>query len=186
MKYLLSAALGAVLLAGCATHQGQLVQQVQFKVDGGKTISLPIVRGGALPAENEDYKIEVAGYIASLKPGDASQSEIRQSFSFFAKKSPVLESVRIEQVDPVDGRLQLVLQDDAPVLKSQSWIGKTGPAAATREASPWLYSADNSTFLFKFTIKAKDSPAVVLYQPSFFNKATKDAYMRALRVPASK
>lgn len=184
MRYLLSAVLGTALLSGCAMHHGQVVQQVQLKVDGGKTASFPIVRGGALPAENEDYKIEVAGYIASLKPGDAGQSEIRQSFSFFAKKSPVLESVRIEQVDTTDGRLQLLLQDDAPVLKSQSWIGKTKPVAATREASPWLYSSANSTFLFKFTIKAKDSPAIVMYQPSFFNKATKDAYMRALRVPA--
>lgn len=185
MRYLLPAVLSAALLSACAMHQGQVVQQVQFKIDGGKAISLPMVRGGALPAENEDYKIEVAGYLASLKPGDASQSEIRQSFSFLAKKNPVLESVRIEQVDPVDGRLQLVLQDDAPVLKSQSWIGKSKPVAASRDASPWLYSGGNSTFLFKFTIKAKDSPAIVMYQPSFFNKTTKDAYMRVLRGPAS-
>lgn len=181
MKYLLPVVLGAALLSGCAMYKGQVVQQVQFKLDGGKTASFPMVRGGALPAENEDYKIEEAGYFAELTPGSIEKSVTRQTFTLFVKKGAILEYVRIEQVDTTDGHLQLVLQDDAPVLKDQRWFGRSKPIALNIDVSPWLYNTGNSTFLFKFTIKAKDSPAIVMYQPLFFSKAAKDFYMSVLR-----
>ncbi|MES2027179.1 MAG: hypothetical protein V4448_16640 [Pseudomonadota bacterium] len=187
MKYLVSAALTAAILAGCAvapTYRGQVVQQVPFKIDDGTSLSLPMVRGGALPAENDEYKIDGAGYMGSLKAGSASQSEIQQTFSIVVKKNAELEYVRIEQVD-TDGGLQLVVQDNQPVLKNKNWVGKTKPVPATRDASPWLYSSGNSTFLFKFTIKAKGSAAIVMYQPSLFNRETKAVYLRVIQGPAS-
>lgn len=172
------------LLSACmTTYRGQVVREVAFKADGGKTITLPVARGGAVPSENEDYKIEVAGYMGTLQKGNPADSTFTLNFSFRSKKNKELEYVRVEYVDP-SGKLTPVVQDDAPTLKNGDWIGKSAALAATKELSPWLYDGSDSTFLFKFTIKARNENPVEMYQPSLFDKGTKALYLQVMGVRA--
>lgn len=213
MKYVLTAVLGTTLLSACVTqqgprrpppqsqspveegrelnaflmnnakHRGQKVRQVQFRVDGGKTLLFSMLydHEGSLPfpAENKDYIIPIEAYSADT--GQVAQSRLFPKFVVHVKKYPAveLEYVRIEQVDTADGSLQLLFEDEVPILTNQGiWRALPIPLVVTEDASPWLYSSGDSILLFKFTIKAQGSPAVVMYQPSFFSQETKKRYLR--------
>jgi len=168
MKYRLAVLLASFLLSACATgptYLGHAVSESPFKVDGGKTVNLPVTRAGALPAENENYKIEGAGFFSSLEKGSPSESKLTWAFSFVSKKSDELDSVVVEQVTD-SGGLELVVKDNFPALKNKNWVGRSTPVSMTKDLSPWLYSSSDSTFVFKFTIKAKDGSSIVMYQPS--------------------
>jgi hypothetical protein len=182
MKYRITTLLTSLLFSACAagpTYLGHAVSETSYKVDGGKTIKLPITRAGALPVENENYKIEGAGVIASMTKGDPSNSKITWTFSFVSKKSAELDSVVVEQVTD-SGGLELAVKDNTPSLKNKNWVGRSATASMTKESSPWLYSSSNSTFVFKFTIKAKDGSAVVMYQPSIISSRAKAMYLTVI------
>lgn len=165
-----------LILSGCiATHQGFVKSNVDFNIDGDKVITLPMTRAGAIPTENEFYKIEMAGIAVGLKKGDPEDSDLTWSFSLVAKSLHQLDSVTIELVDS-SGKLTPMLQDKSPKLKNGSWFGKSNSYSMSRTVSPWLYSNQNSTFLFKFTIIEIGKDPVVMYQPSLISKGTKSIY----------
>lgn len=167
------------VLAGCAMHNGFVTTEVPFKVDGGKTITLPMTRAGAVPSENDRYKINGAGILAALKKGSPEKSEIVWSFSFETKSGKQIESVAIEQVGST-GELDLMVQDKSPVLKNGLWIGKSKPYSMSNAESPWLYSDNDSTFLFKFTITERGGAHIVMYQPSLITKGSKTVYFKII------
>ncbi|MDR2000407.1 MAG: hypothetical protein LBP94_02600 [Zoogloeaceae bacterium] len=180
MKYRIAALFASFLLSACGpTYRGYTVSEASFKVDGGKTVSFPVTRAGPLPAENEDYKIESAGILASLKKGDASESKLTWAFSFVSKKSTELDSVIIEQITD-SGGLELVVRDDSPALKDKNWFGRSVPVSMTKDLLPWLYSRSDSTFIFKFTINAKDGSSIVMYQPSTISNSAKAVYLQVI------
>jgi hypothetical protein len=182
MKSRLFALVASLLLTACAagpTYQGYAVSEAQFKVDGGKTVSLPVTAAGALPAENELFKIEGAGFNASLQKGSPSESNLTWVFSFASKKSTELESVVVEQVTE-SGGLKLAVKDIAPALKNKNWVGWSTPEKMTKENSPWLYSNYDSTFVFKFTIRGKDGSSIVMYQPSIISSRAKSMYVMTI------
>lgn len=182
MKYRITALFASFLLSACATgptYLGHSVSETTFKIDGGKTVSLPVTGAGALPAENENYKIEGAGFNASLKKGSPSESKLIWTFSFVSKKSDELDSVVVEQVTD-SGGLELIVKDNSPTLKNNYWVGWSAPASMTKELLPWLYSRPDSTFIFKFTIRTKDGSSVVMYQPSIIPGKAKAMYLLAI------
>ncbi len=182
MKYRITTFLVSVLLSACVTaptYLGKVVTQAPFKVDGGKTVNLPITNAGALPAENDYYKIEGAGFNASMKKGEPKESKLTWAFSFISKKSGEIESVVVEQVT-ASGELELVVKDNSPTLKNTNWIGQSTPISMTKDLVPWLYSGSNSTFVFKFTIKAKDGSSIVMYQPSIISGRSKAMFLQAM------
>lgn len=182
MKYRIAALLASFLLSACTTgptYLGHAVREAPFKVDGGKTVSLPVTSAGALPAENEDYKIEGAGFNASLKKGNPSDSKLTWAFSFVSKKSAELDSIVVEQVTD-SGGLELLVKDNSPALKYKNWVGWSAPTSMTKDLTPWLYSGSDSIFVFKFTIKAKDGSSVVMYQPSIISSRAKGMYLLAI------
>lgn len=155
---------------------GQVISDVSFEVEKDRTISLPMTRSGAMPSETQDYKIIGADYSAALKKGDPAESGFTMNFLFRSKTSKELEFVVIDQVF-AGGKLVRVLEDKSPVLNKGTWMGKSASVSAEKSASPWLYEKGNSTFLFKFTIKAKHEEGVEIYQPSLFSKETKAIYL---------
>ncbi len=182
MKYRIATLLTPFLLSACATgtsYLGHAVSQTPFKVDGGKTVHLPVTRAGALPAENENYKIEGAGFNASLKKGNPSESKLAWGFSFVSKKSDELDYVVVERVTD-SGELELVVQDNSPALKNKYWVGRSVPTSMDKDLLPWLYSSSDSTFVFKFTIKDKDGSSDVMYQPSVISGGTKAVYLQVI------
>lgn len=182
MKCRISVLLVSILLQACAsgpTYLGYPVSSLPFKADEGKTVHLPMTRAGAVPAENEEYKIEGAGFYAALKKGDAKESQLTWAFSILSKKQADLDYVVVEQVTS-SGELQEVVKDSSPVLKNGSWIGRATPIAMTKDLVPWFYLDEDSIFLFKFTIKTKDQNPIVMYQPSLAYKASKALSLRVL------
>lgn len=182
MKYRIAVLLASSLLSACAngpTYLGYPISEASFKVDGGKTVSLPVTRAGALPAENSDYKIEGAGFSAALEKGKPNESKLTWGFSFVSKKAAELDSVVVEQVTAA-GELELVVKDNAPILKRNNWVGRSAPVSMAKDVSPWLYSGDDSTFVFKFTIRAKDGNSIEMYQPSIIASRLKSVYLQVL------
>lgn len=55
----------------------------------------------------------------------------------------------------------------------------------TIDAQPWIYNSNDSTFIFKLTIKANNSDAVVMYQPSLISRQAKKLYLDGIngRIP---
>jgi hypothetical protein len=149
---------------------------VPFKVDGGRTVMLPMTSAGALPGENDLYKIEVAGVNAQLVSGQPEQSKLTWVFSALMKKSAAIESVVVERVGE-NGDLTTLVDDRAVSLKTQSWVGHTAPQQMTKEATPWIYRNGNSNFLFKFTVHVAGEPPSVVYQPSLINEQVKTIYL---------
>lgn len=177
MKQTILIFIQTLILSGCiATHQGFVKSNVDFNIDGDKVITLPMTRAGAIPTENEFYKIVGAGILAGLEKGDPESSDLTWSFSFVAKSLQQLNSVTIEQVSS-SGKLTPMLEDKSPKLKNGSWYGKSKSYSMSRAVSPWLYSNMDSTFLFKFTIIEKGKGPVVMYQPSLISKGTKSIYL---------
>lgn len=182
MKYRIATLCMLLLLTACATgptYLGHAVSEVSFKVDGGRTVNLPVTRAGALPVENEDYKIQSAGFSASPKKGSPAESGLIWAFSFISKNPDELDSVVVERVTD-SGGLELIVKDSSPVLRNRNWVGRAAPASMTRESSPWLYSGSDSTFVFKFTIKARNRNPVVMYQPSMISSRAKAMYLMLL------
>lgn len=171
------------LVVACTngTHYlGYPVTETSFKVDGGQIIKIPMTRAGALPVGNDQYKIETAGVNASISKSSAEDSQLTWVFSFLSKSQQELEYVQIERITE-ESRLELVVRDDAPTLKGSSWFGRSAASNMTKTAQPWIYSANDSTFIFKFTIKAKSHDALVMYQPSTISKQVKSVYLNAMR-----
>jgi len=188
MKSRIGTLLASALLSACAagpTYLGQAVSQVPFIVDGGRTVSLPVTRAGALPAENDEYKIESAGFFGSLKKGNPREAELVWTFSFQSKKPIGLDSVIVEKVT-TSGGLELAVKDDSPTLSNKNWVGRSIPTSITRESTPWLYSGSDSTFLYKFTIRRRDGSEVVMYQPSIYAGGYKANVLRTIKALMAK
>lgn len=176
---LLSASLVLSACASGPTFQGRTITEIPFKVDGWKTVMLPMTSAGAIPAENEYYKIETAGNNVAIKPGNPEASKLTWVFSFLVKQPRAIKSVVVEQVTP-SGELSIVTKDDAVLVKNGSWVGRSKPLVMTQESIPWLYSGSNSTFVFKFTINADGQDPTVMYQPSLITRQSKEMYFQVM------
>jgi len=140
---------------------------------------MPISKAGALPAENEDYKVETAGLDASLKSGDPHGSHYNWVFSFAPKRDAALEYVQVEKVHP-DGVLERVLDDDHPVFQDGSWYGRSVEQCVECEAAAWMYTPGDSMFLFRITVKPRDGGPAVMFQPALITAESKAHYARVL------
>ncbi len=172
----------SLILSACVSiQQGHLVRYLDFMVDDGSVISLPIAAGGPLPAEKEGYKVMGAGTMTEIKKGNPEQSELKWHFSFVTQLAPKIERVMVEMVSP-SGELTSVVNDQAPVLiNSGTWVGQSKPSAMSQKALPWLYMSGDSTFLFKFTIFEAGKAPVVLYQPSITTQGVKKIYINLIK-----
>lgn len=161
------------------TYLGQDVFDKQFTVDGGKTITLRLGNNGALPVENDDFKIDGAGFYVIPGNENAQDTKIVWSFSFVAKKVDSIVSVTVEQVTD-SGELVPVVDDEKADLHSRIWRHQSRPVALNRKSAPWLYTNSSSTFIYKFTIKLSDNSIATMYQPSVIPAQTKEAILYTL------
>lgn len=161
------------------TYLGQDVFDKQFTVDGGKTITLRVGNNGALPVENDDFKITGAGFYVTPGKENAKDIKIVWSFSFAAKKVDSIISATVDQVTD-SGELISVVDNEKAELHSRIWRYQSSPVALNREAAPWLYTNSVSTFIYKFKIKLNDNSIVTMYQPSVIPTKTKEAILYML------
>lgn len=166
---------GLFVLASCAstsTYMGYPVKQVPFNLAGGTTVNLPITPAGPIPAETPHYKVEVAGIFKGPSKSNPGKTDMWWGFSVTNKNRASLESVLVERVYP-DADVIPMISDNQPVVKNGVWSAGTQPLEINSENLPWLFSATPTTFVYRFTIKAKDIPAEILYQPSSYSGQVK-------------
>jgi hypothetical protein len=163
------------LLTGCAgtgTYGNQKIVERPFPIAGGQIVKLRATSAGFIPAQDDQFKIEVAGFLIGPKKDQPQSQAITWIFGFTSKTSEAIEDVTVEEVSPSDPAV-LILHDGTPKLKADDWSGSSEAADVSREAQPWLYSDKTSVFVFRFTIKAKGAAPRTLYQATSFSGAAK-------------
>lgn len=166
------------LLAGCSsapTYMGHRVHDISIPIAGGKTISASMTNAGPLPAENEDFKIEVAGFVVGPSKENPDQAVLTWKFGLTSKTGQSPEMIKVEEVSP-SKEDRLLLEDTTPRLQGNIWAGSTFPSPAGKTQTPWLYEKKGSIYVFRFTIKSTEKPAVILYQPAWYSEAAKDKF----------
>jgi len=162
------------------TYMGHQVVDMQFPIAGGKTVSLPVTDAGPIPAEDRAFKIEAAGL--SIQPSlfGSKQALLAWQFGLTSKTSEALERVVVEEVFP--GNVAKVLVDDqSPSLSGKMWSGSTAGVEPNPTSTPWLFTEESSTFVFRFTITPADSKRpVILYQPAWFSRPVKEKFLQTI------
>lgn len=158
------------VLGGCATSP--TVQT--FTIAGGQTIELPIARGGALPTENSDVKIEVTGFML-----DGQAKEITYAFGFTEKKRETPRSVKVEDV--TGSTAELLVEDKSPRLDAKGyWKGSARPRKKGDAGLSWLNEAGDTTKVFRFTIVTSDGRQLVMHQASVWSGTSKPMLRQVL------
>src|SRR5688572_23781460 len=94
----------AVLLATAAPvsareFMGMEVVDMPFAVAGGEVLMLPATDGGPIPAEDDRFRVEVAGFnLTRTGTGPA----LAWGFTITAKQPVELESVEVVELAPSD------------------------------------------------------------------------------------
>jgi hypothetical protein len=153
----------AVMLGGCAMSSNMRT----FTIAGGQTIELPVARGGALPTENADVKIEVTGFML-----DGQAKEITYAFGFTEKKRETPRSIKVEDV--TGSSAELLVEDKSPRLDAKGyWKGSATPRKKGDPGLSWLNEAGDTTKVFRFTIATADGRELVMHQASVWGGASK-------------
>jgi hypothetical protein len=201
MRYFLSLLI-AVFLPSIVVAEAPLAQQkseVAFKVDGDKIIRLPMTEYGSLPFKDENFEIAPPGLLWSKDVVAPEISNFNLDFLIYFKKPTQVEFVTVEQVCP-NGELYLMLEDKLPALKQYNtykrntktkdkspdlnlsllWEGRSLPKGKLQ----WLFETEESTFIFKITIKTLNNEPTRIYLASVFSLNTKDTYINDMSVKA--
>lgn len=149
-----------------------MVSNRSFVISGGEVVSLPVAKGGALPSENEDIKIEVAGFLM-----DGAKKELTYTFGFSLKSEASITSVRIEDVS--DTTSELMVNDVKP-KSGKYWKGYSVPKTIADKNLRWILVDADSVRIYRFTITTSTGTKHVMYQASLYPGASKQLLRRIL------
>jgi len=159
---------------------GYQVVDKEFPIAGGKTVSLPVTQDGPIPAENQDFKIDVAGFSVQPSILNPKQAALTWHFALTAKTAKTLDRVLVEEVYP-DAVATTMVDDHSPSLKEKAWFSNLAGVQANPIFVEWLFSERDSVFVFRFTITPAGSPPVVLYQPAWFSRPVKEQFRQVVK-----
>jgi hypothetical protein len=166
-------------LPGCQMAQyGTFTREVPLA--GGQTEQVQFVHGLAVTAENEDFRVGVAG----LRP--AGQN-IFLLFSIYSKRDALPRRVKVEDVSEngaevfVDDLHPGFLADpNSPGGVTRTWAWQKGPLIATDWRPTWFHDPDESVRLYRFTIVTSDGREEVLDQAMSYPASVKKFILKAL------
>lgn len=161
------------------THMGFEVIDMPFTIAGGETILLPVTDAGPVPAEDENYKIEFAGFFVGPSKSEESRAELVWGFGVSNKSNIGVASIIVEEVSPSD-TAKTVLTVEAPEFTSGVWLGKTDPVPANRESTPWLFKPKASIYVYRFIIRSTKGTEVTLLQPAWFSTEAKASHLKKI------
>jgi hypothetical protein len=127
--------MGACLLAGCGTDD------VSTQGSGTQRISKKSVSA----AENGQVSIKVPQLTLVKQEG---ATYLRWWFQFREKQPIPLRSVLVDDV--TGGASISMINDQAPQLKENAWIGFSGLIDASPASTSWLYDSSDSVRIFRF------------------------------------
>jgi hypothetical protein len=162
------------------TYMGHQVVDKEFPIDGGKTKWLPVTEAGPIPAETQAFKVEVAGISLQRSILSPRQAALAWQFALTVKTSNTLEHVVVEEVYP-SSVARVVVDDHSPSFREgRTWSGSSPSIEPSPNSTAWLFNDNDSVFVFRFTITPAGGPDVVLYQPSWISRPTKELTRQAV------
>ena len=174
---------GTVLMATVLLHptlgicQTTNIQEVPFKIAGGKTVTVKISDQGAIPAENEKIKITATTVLVGPSSESKKIPALVWSFGLSSKTTDEISRITVENVFPSDPAALLVT-DNQPKLKDGAWIGRIENGEPESNNNAWLKTKKLSAFVFKFTVTFKSGEETALYQLSAFNESDKTFFLQ--------
>jgi hypothetical protein len=157
--------------------QNSNVQEMPFKIAGGKTISVKISDQGAVSAENEKIKITATAVIIGPSRESKKIPALIWSFGLKSKTNDEISKITVENVFPSDPAV-LLHTDNQPKLKNGDWIGQLENGDPNGGGNAWLKTKKLSAFIFKFTVFFKGGAETTLYQLSVFSEDDKDFFLK--------
>lgn len=161
------------------TYMGREVTDFAVPVAGGQVVHVPVTDQGPIPAENDDFKVEVAGINLTPSAGDPESAALFWSFMLTDKSGEGAASIRVEEVAPSPDVVGLV-EDPSPDFTGGSWSHELEPVRPGPVVTPWLYEDGASIFVFRFTIDHGTGEPTVLHQLAWFPVSAKQALLDAL------
>jgi len=135
----------------------------EFTILGDQKIKAEVKKGVPLPAEKNGVRIEAAAFRTG---GDG----LEFGFMLTTRRAP--SKIVVEDVSgshPV-----LMVEDLAPVLKKDLWLGVAKAMPITAAAVPWLFERGSTSKVFRFTVTLADTKEVlVLLQPAVYSADAK-------------
>ena len=154
------------------------IQEMPFKIAGGKTVNVIISDQGAVAAENEKVKITATAVLVGPSRENKAIPELVWSFGFTSKTNDEISKITVENVFPSDPAVLLVT-DNQPKLKNSAWIGQIENGDPRGNNNAWLKATKLSAFVFKFSVTFKDGEETTLYQLSIFSEDDKRFFLQA-------
>lgn len=173
-----------LFLAGCGattqrTYMGYKVFDVSYPVANNQILSFPVTDAGPIPAENDNYKIEVTGFSVGPSTEDPKKALLTWNFRLRTKKASKIETIQIDEIAPTYVE-KMVLKEVNPKIKNGLWSGSLEPIEASSTSTPWLYDDKASFYVYRFTIKAENSEPVILNQLVWFSKPAKKSFQHTI------
>jgi hypothetical protein len=167
------------LLAGCTMPQyGTYTHQVD--VAGGETVNIAFAGGRPVPAENDDFRVGVAG----LK---LVGRDVYLVFSLYSKNGTLPRRVTVEDVAGTspeqfvdDRNPKFIIDPRKPGASSRTWAWQMGPLVRTQWRPPWFHDPDVSVRVYRFTVVTGDGRQVVLDQGTNYPAQVKEFILKSL------
>lgn len=139
-------------------------KQKDFTILDGQRIRAQIEHGAPMLIEQDGVKIETA--MLGTHAGGLT-------FNFSLLTELSLTNVVVEDV--TDQTAVAVVTDAAPALENQRWSGVSQPSAISKESCPWMFAAEDSPRVFRFTLTvANRKKPIVIYQAAIYDAAMKE------------
>ena len=167
----------ALLFPKLGICQNTNIQEMPFKIAGGKTIKVKISDQGAVSAENEKIKITATAVLVGPSRESKKIPALIWSFGLTSKTNDEISKITVENVFPSDPAVLLVT-DNQPKLKSGAWIGQHENGDPSGNTNAWLETKKLSAFIFKFTVTFKGGEESTLYQLSIFSEDDKQFFLQ--------
>ena len=162
------------------TYMGYKVIKMPFKIADNQNVELRLTDAGAIPAENEDYKIEYAGLTLAPSPENQKIPNLFFGFAFTNKSDANVSEIIVEEVFPSENAI-VIYEDKNPHFIDKRWVAKhVHPVIPSQEITPWLYNSKGSIYIFRFTIKKNDGRSATLLQLTWFSRAFKSSLLLSL------
>lgn len=159
-------------LTACASSSSSL----SVPIAGGQAVRLERRGAGFKQAGNDRVVVTDASLQVVNLDG---KNYLRWNFVITPKQTTVLNTIRIEDVS--DSAALIMVNDVAPQLDAGKWTETSGLMDLSSSSARWLFQANESVRVFRFTINELDGQSDVLYQGVQYSPASKEAIRSTIR-----
>ena len=165
--------IGLAALAGCRVGP----TTYKIPISGGQMASVVFDHDAVVPAENEDFKIELAQYEVDPKTKLGTYR-----FGFLAKKGTPPRSVKVDDVTDDDALTWI--EDATPQLKNRHWRWVSQPVPPDRAHLHWLFELESCIRVYRFTLVTADGRTLEMYEACSYPDYIKTYFRQQLGLEA--